>query len=397
MSKNNILVFNCGSSSIKFMVISPTNGRQEVSGIVEALSTGKPSISLTHNGNKILSKQVLLTDDYESAMHEIIGRLRQIDGCIDSIKAVGHRVVHGGESFKDSIIINNGVISKIEECIVLAPLHNPANLQGIKIAKQEFPKLKHVACFDTAFHQTMPQKSYLYPLPYEWYQDYKVRRYGFHGMSHKFVSIEAAKYLKQDIGLSKFISAHLGNGCSAAAILNGSSVDTTMGMTPLEGLMMGTRSGSIDPSIIFYMSEQLKVPHEDIYRVLNKNSGLLGVSELSMDCRVLEEKAAEGHQQSILAIELFCYILAKNIASLAIALGGLDGLIFTGGIGENSDVIRAKTVGYLNLLNLHLDQNKNTTLARGSQANIANEASIPILVIPTNEELMIAKEAEQLI
>lgn len=397
MSKNNILVFNCGSSSIKFMVLSPVTGEKEVYGIVEALSTGSPFISLTHKKNKLLDKEPLSTDDYEYSMHEIIGRLRQIPGCLDNIKAVGHRVVHGAENFNDSILINKKVLEAIEECIELAPLHNPANLQGIKVAQQEFANLKHVACFDTAFHQSMPQKSFIYPLPYEWYKEYKVRRYGFHGMSHKFVSLEAASFLNQDINQSKYITAHLGNGCSAAAILNGHSVDTTMGMTPLEGLMMGTRSGNVDPSIIFYMSEKLEVPPDDVYRMLNNSSGLLGVSELSMDMRVLEENARSGHKQAQIAIELFCYILAKNIASLSVALGALDALIFTGGIGENSDTIRAKTVGYLSILNIRLDAAKNKKLARGSKGNVAMDNSIPVLVIPTNEELMIAKEVEHLI
>ncbi len=397
MSKNNVLVFNCGSSSIKFTVLSSKTGDSEVYGVVEALNTGSPFISLTHKKTKLLNKEMLSVDDYEYSMREIIGRLHQIPGCVESIKAIGHRVVHGGESFNNAIIINNKVLETIKECIELAPLHNPANLQGIKVAQQEFPNLKHIACFDTAFHQSMPPKSYIYPLPYDWYKEYKVRRYGFHGMSHKFVSNEAASFLNQNISHSKYITAHLGNGCSAAAVLNGRSVDTTMGMTPLEGLMMGTRSGNVDPSIIFFMSEKLEVPPHDIHRMLNNSSGLLGVSELSMDMRVLEERAQLGNKQAEFAIELYCYILAKQIASLCIAITSLDALIFTGGIGENSVLIRSKTVDYLGILNLRLDAVKNKNLIKGLKGNIAADNSLPILVIPTNEEFMIAKEVEYLI
>lgn len=393
----NILVFNCGSSSIKFTLVNPKLGESVVSGIIEALNTGKAYMSLKYQGAKLLDNKILLNDDYESAMSEIISQLKQIDGCIDSITGVGHRVVHGGEQFSKSEVITPRVIANIEACQELAPLHNPANLMGIKIAMQEFPKVKHIACFDTAFHQSMPKRAYIYPVPYSWYKEHKVRRYGFHGMSHKYVCMQAASLLGTDLSKSSFISAHLGNGCSAAAVKNGISVDTTMGLTPLEGLMMGTRSGNIDPSLIFYMSEKLEVTPEDVLRILNKNSGLLGVSEQSMDLRILEEKAANGHEQASLAIDLFCYILAKQIAGLIVALDSLDALIFTGGIGENSHIIRNKTLELLKVFNFKLDDNLNNNLSRGAAGNIAVGNSTPILVIPTNEELMIAREAADLI
>lgn len=396
-NKNNILVFNCGSSSVKFTVINPDNGDVALSGIVEALNTGSPYITIKNQDKKILDKHSLDTDDYEYAIEFIIAQINNNPECADSIKAIGHRVVHGGEYFKHSVVIDQGVVAKIELCNDLAPLHNPANLEGIKTAQKEYKQLKNVACFDTAFHQTMPENSYLYPVPYSWYKEHQVRKYGFHGMSHQYVSREAVRFLKLNLDKSKVITAHLGNGCSAAAVLNGKSVDTTMGMTPLEGLMMGTRSGNIDPSIIFYISEKLDISAQDAFRLLNKQSGLLGVSELSMDMRTLEEQAAKGHKQAQIAIDLFCYILAKNIGSLMVALGGLDVLVFTGGIGENSDVIRSNTIKHLTAFNLNLDEKTNQNLARGASGNIADENSVPILVIPTNEELMIAQETIKLI
>lgn len=398
--KNNILVFNCGSSSIKFTIVTlnqDNTDSSDINGIVEGITTGSPYITIKYKNNKILDKQTLAEDNYEYCLKRIIFELSKIDHCTESLTAVGHRVVHGGEYFNSSVIIDKEVISIIESCSELAPLHNPANLMGIKIAQKEFPSLKNIACFDTAFHQTMPNRAYLYPLPYSWYKDHKVRRYGFHGMSHKYVSLKAAEFLNRDITGSNFITAHLGNGCSATAISKGHSIDTTMGFTPLEGLMMGTRSGSIDPGVIFYISEKLNITEKEVYNYLNKKSGLLGVSELSMDCRILEQEAENNNTQAILALEIFCYILAKNIASLAVALGSLDGLIFTGGIGENSSYIRKNTVSLLKILNLNLDDNKNNNLPRGKAGNIAVDHTTPILVIPTNEELMIAQDTVSLL
>lgn len=393
----NILVFNCGSSSIKFTVISPDNGAQEVTGMVESLTTGSPCISLKYKENKLLDKQKLSEDSYDNAIKTIINELNKITGCITGIVAIGHRVVHGGEYFSDSVAITEEVKAKIKACIELAPLHNPANLKGIEIAQQEFSQLLHVACFDTAFHQTMPERAYVYPVPYSWYKEHKVRRYGFHGTSHKYVSAEAAKFLDLDLNNSKLITAHLGNGCSTAAVLNGQSVDTSMGLTPLEGLMMGTRSGNIDSSIIFYIAKKLHISAEEAFNTLNKKSGLLGVSGLSMDLRVLEQEAAHGNKRAQLAVELFCYSLAKNIASQIIPLGGLDALVFTAGIGENSSIIRQKTCDLLRVFNVNLDNAKNCKLTRGSAGNIALDNSVPVLVIPTNEELMIAQKTRDLI
>lgn len=415
MFSKNILVFNCGSSSVKFSVLNLQDESIIANGIIEALTTKQPIATIKYldlNANKIIKladKQKLSQNSYSFAIEFILDKLLELN-ILSNIKAVGHRVVHGGDYFSDSVKINNDVLSKIKKCIDLAPLHNPANIQGIEISKKYFDNLDninhtdyidHVACFDTAFHQTMTDTSFIYPLPYEWYLDYKVRKYGFHGMSHKYISIKAAEFLHKELENTAFISVHLGNGCSGAAILHGSSVDTTMGMTPLEGLMMGTRSGNIDPSIIFYLSNKLSVPAEDIYNMLNNKSGLLGVSGISSDCRAIEDiiynknNNDKLYKRANLAIELFCYILAKYIAMLAVPLGRLDALIFTGGIGENSSLIRQKVINNLSILNLKIDNIKNNNINKinNNMGSIAKANSFAdILVIPTNEELMIAKD-----
>jgi acetate kinase len=288
------------------------------------------------------------------------------------------------------------VIAKLVECIPLGPLHNPPNLVGIRIAQELFPSLPQVGVFDTAFHQTMPAVAYTYPVPHEWMEAHGVRRYGFHGTSHRFVAQHALVLTGLPANDHAIITAHLGNGCSSAAVLNGKSVDTTMGLTPLEGLMMGTRSGSIDPAIIGHVAGALNCEAKHVLDVLNKKSGLLGVSGLSNDMRTVEEAAAKGHERASLALDLFCYVLAKSVASLVVPLGRLDALVFTGGIGENSTTVRAKTVGYLGFLGLVIDPAANAVHGRGQNGRITVGSRPQALVVPTNEELMIAIDTAEI-
>ncbi len=361
-----ILVFNCGSSSIKFSLVDPDSGVSQISGLAERLGTDQATLSITHAENK--QNFTLTPGDYNKAMATIFAELKPF---LADVLAVGHRVVHGGEKFKQAVIINPEVLGAIEDCISLAPLHNPANIEGIKIAKQHLADIPHIACFDTAFHSTMPELAYMYPLPYEWYEEHQVRRYGFHGISYQYVSKKAVGQLQLNPNNHAMIIAHLGNGCSACAVKNGKSVDTTMGLTPLEGLMMGTRSGSIDPGIHQYISKQLQLSIDDVTTKLNKNSGLKGVSGISHDMRDLANKGGRAQ----LAIDLFCYRLAKQIAGLAATLPKLDALVFTAGIGENDKAVRDKTIAQLQALNL----------------------TSTILVIPTNEEWQISQDAMELL
>jgi acetate kinase len=394
-NKSLVLVFNCGSSSIKFALLEPTSGESVFKGLVQKIGLPDADIQWQFDGKK--QTQNLGNTNYTAALQVIVDKIRATDDLFTRIFAVGHRVVHGGEEFKDAANIDNEVLAAIKKCIELAPLHNPANIQGIEAAQKALPGLPQVAVFDTAFHQTMPKEAYIYPIPYELYTEHKIRRYGFHGTSHKYVSQEAARLLKKDIQECYFVTAHLGNGCSAAAIAKGESVDTTMGMTPLEGLVMGTRSGDIDPTIIEYLVNNLGYSLKDAMATLNKKSGMLGISQESSDMRTIEDKVMANDKQATLAFDIFCYRLAKYIAAYAVTLGKLDALIFTGGIGENSPMVRAKTLGMLKMLGFVLDEKSN--LANGKQSNhlISAESSKHLaLVIPTNEELMIARETAAL-
>jgi len=289
------------------------------------------------------------------------------------------------------------VIARIEACIPLGPLHNPPNLLGIRIAQELFPALPQVAVFDTAFHQTMPPRAYLYPLPYEWFERHQVRRYGFHGTSHRFVAQQVVRQLGLPRDDHAIVTAHLGNGCSCAAVRDGRSVDTTMGLTPLEGVMMGTRSGWIDPAVIGHMARALGEPAEGIIDALNRRSGLLGVSGLSNDMRTLEEAAQGGHPRAKLAVELFCYVLAKAIAGLVVPLGGVDALVFTGGIGENSPTVRAAVVAHLGFLGLSVDPAANAVHGRASNGRITYQRRPQAVVVPTNEERMIAMDTAEIV
>ncbi len=390
-----ILVLNCGSSSLKFAVIDTGEGEVLLSGLAERLA-GPEALVSWRRGDAEKERRAIAGGDHAAAMKVVVEVLRE-HGLQDELRGVGHRVVHGGERFKASVVIDESVVAEIEKCVPLAPLHNPANLVGIRAGRAMLGELTEVAVFDTAFHQAMPKHAYLYPVPYELYSEHGVRRYGFHGTSHRFVARRAAKILGKPLEETALITAHLGNGCSAAAVLGGRSIDTTMGLTPLEGLVMGTRSGDVDPALHGFLKDQLGWDVERTTKVLNKESGLLGISGKSNDMRTLEEAAAAGDERAVLAIEVFCYRLAKAIGALAVPLGRIDALVFTGGIGENSAPIRAKVLGHLGVLGFALDPERNDGLARGSQGPVTQDGSSTALVVPTNEEWMIALDTAELV
>jgi len=389
----NVLVLNCGSSSAKFAVIN-TSGQELISGIAQRLGSAHASLDWKINGQK--QTKDLHRADHDLALRAVVELLKE-NKLADDLAGIGHRVVHGGSKFSGSRSLTPEVIEKIKECIPLGPLHNPPNLLGIQISQELFPHLPQVGVFDTAFHQTMPQSAYLYAVPWEWYEQHEIRRYGFHGTSHRFVSEQTIKMLKLDPNDSGVITAHLGNGCSCAAVKNGKSVDTTMGLTPLEGVVMGTRSGSIDPAIIAHMARALDKSAEDITDILNKRSGLLGVSGLSNDMRTLHEAAVAGNERAALAIDMFCYRVAKAIAALAVSTGRVDAIVFTGGIGENATFVRAKVVEGLKFMGLTLDPAANLKHGKETGGRITHETKPQAVVVPTNEELMIALDTSEII
>lgn len=390
---NVVLVINCGSSSVKFALIDPITGETPLKGVAERLGDTNQAgeISIKYADEKT---QALLSDGtHLQALQHIVSELKA-SGWFDKVVAIGHRVVHGGEYFAESVVIDTNVRNKIAECINLAPLHNPANVTGIDAAREAFPHLPQIAVFDTAFHQQMPEKAYLYALPYQLYQQHSIRRYGFHGTSFRYIA-DRAKALLPDY--ERLIIAHLGNGGSVAAVSSGCSLDTTMGLTPLEGIVHGTRSGDIDPAIPGVLASQLNIGIDEVTEMLWKQSGLLGLSELSNDCRTLEQAATDNNLAAQRALDVYTYRLAKHIAAQMVAIGGADALIFTGGIGENSAYVRSQTVKQLGFMGLAVDEANNAATIRGAEANIASANSTPIWVIPTNEELMIARDTQQLI
>jgi acetate kinase len=398
-TEKNILVLNCGSSSLKFAVINSTTAETVISGLAERLGSNKATIAIKYNGEK---QVVELTDNNQhlGAIEYLVSDLHT-KGLSDSLTAVGHRVVHGGEVFTSSVIVTEHVINEIIRTSGLAPLHNPANLVGIQAAQKSFPALPQVVVFDTAFHQTMPKKAFMYAIDNDLYTEKGIRRYGFHGTSHYFVSQEAAKYLQQSPSDTSVITVHLGNGCSICAIENGQSVDTSMGLTPVEGLVMGTRSGDIDPGLIVYLMNQHNYSAKQIDDLLNKQSGLLGLSKMSNDCRTLEEAVfgddKKLNEQAKLALDVFCYRVAKYIASYTVALSHLDAIVFTGGIGENSDYIRSQVINQLSILKIKLSEDKNQKARFGAFGEIqAPDSQFKVLVIPTNEEWVIAQDAARL-
>ncbi|WP_076539985.1 acetate kinase [Shewanella sp. UCD-KL21] len=397
MSEKLVLVLNCGSSSLKFAVIDAVSGDDYISGLAECFGLEDSRIKWKVNGAKNEASLGAFTAHREAVEFIVKDILAGQPELAAQIQAIGHRIVHGGEKYSRSVIITEDVIKGIEDCASLAPLHNPAHLIGIRAAIASFPKLPQVAVFDTAFHQTMPERAYVYALPYKLYREHGIRRYGMHGTSHLFVSREAAKVLNKDVADTNVIVAHLGNGASVTAIKGGKSVDTSMGLTPLEGLVMGTRCGDMDPSIVFHLVNQLGYTLDEVNNLINKQSGLLGISELTNDCRGIEDGYKDGHKGATLALEIFCYRLAKYIASYTVPLGRLDAVIFTGGIGENSDVIREKVLNMLQIFNFQVNAEKNTAARFGNEGVITEEGSTVAMVIPTNEEWVIAEDAIKLI
>jgi acetate kinase len=387
-SRNAVLVINSGSSSLKFSLIDAVSEEVLVHGLAEALGGHVAVLHIFFPGHV---EETLAIPGADHAV-AIAAAMERIDK--SRIGVVGHRIVHGGEAFSHSARINEEILTVIRECVPLAPLHNPAHLVGIEAARSYFPSLPHVAVFDTAFHQTMPEQAFLYAIPYEYYEQFKIRRYGFHGTSHRFVAGEAARLLGKDLADTQLIAAHLGNGCSACAVKGGLSVDTTMGFTPLEGLVMGTRCGDIDANALGFLSTALGKPLADITAILNRESGLLGLSGLSNDMRTLVAAAAGGHVRARIAIEVFCYRLAKGMLGLAAGLDRIDAVVFTGGIGEHSAVVREKTLSHLKILGPVLASDLNENHGCDSSGRItAADSRLLALVVPTNEELVIAREA----
>lgn len=395
----NVLVINCGSSSLKFQLINSDSEQVLAKGLCERIGIDGSLTYQPAGGEKVKSEKAMPT--HTEAIQFVIDALTDektgVVKSLDEIGAVGHRVVHGGEKFANSVIITDEVKATIEECNDLAPLHNPANLIGINACQKLMPGTPMVAVFDTAFHQTMPEKAYLYGLPYEYYEKYAVRRYGFHGTSHSFVSKHAAEFMGLDLKASKIIVAHLGNGASISAVLNGECVDTSMGLTPLEGLVMGTRSGDMDPAIMEYIAKKENLDIAGVMNVLNKKSGVLGVSNnLSSDFRDLEEGMNSGNKYAKAAMEVFCYRVAKYIGSYVAAMNGVDAIAFTAGIGENSGTVRKMVLDYLGYLGIVVDEEANK--GRGEDILISTaDSKVKVAVIPTNEELAIARETVALV
>ena len=396
----NVLVINCGSSSLKFQLINAETEKVLAKGLCERIGIDGRLTYQPAGGEK--EKSDLAMPTHTEAIQFVIDALTNektgVVKSLDEIGAVGHRLVHGGEKFASSVVITDEVKEAVEECNDLAPLHNPANLIGVAACEKLMPGTPMVAVFDTAFHQTMPEKAYMYGLPYEYYEKYKVRRYGFHGTSHSFVSKRAAEVMGKSYDEVKTIVCHLGNGSSVSAVLNGKCVDTSMGLTPLEGLVMGTRSGDIDPAIMEFIAKKENLDIEGVMEVLNKKSGVFGISGgLSSDFRDLTDAMNAGDKKAKIAMDVFSYRVAKYIGSYAAAMNGVDDIVFTAGIGENDDYVRQEVCKYLGYLGVDFDFEVNTGL-RGKEAELTKEGSkVKVFVIPTNEELAIARETLALV
>lgn len=393
-----ILVINCGSSSLKYQLIDMDTENVMAKGLVERI--GMEGSVLTHRvegRDKVVIEEKM--PDHRAAVKLVLDALvnkeHGVISDMSEISAVGHRVVHGGEKYSSSVLITPDVMKALEECAEIAPLHNPPNIIGINACKALMSDVPMVAVFDTAFHQTMPDYAYMYAIPYEFYEKYKIRRYGFHGTSHKYVSKVAADLLGKPYKDLKIITCHLGNGASVTAVKNGKSVDTSMGYTPLEGLVMGTRSGDLDPAIVTYLVTKAGYTAEEVNNILNKKSGFLGLSGVSSDSRDLEEAANSGNKRAQLALNAFYYRIKKYIGAYAAAMGGVDAIVFTAGIGENSSLAREKVCEGLEFLGIKIDKKKNNV--RGKAVDIsANDSKVKIFLIPTNEELAIARETKEI-
>lgn len=395
-----VLVFNCGSSSIKYKLIDMEKKEMLAQGGIEKIGMEDSFLKLVtpEDKNVVIEKSI---PDHQTGVDFILEVLTSPEnGCLKSLKeidAVGHRVVHGGEKFNASIRIDQAVIDGIRDCIDLAPLHNPANLVGIEAVEKSLPGIPQVAVFDTAFHQTMPPKAYMYGLPYEYYEKYAIRRYGFHGTSHRYVSKKACEILGVNYEDQKIITAHIGNGASIAAIKNGISIDTSMGMTPVDGLLMGTRTGEIDGGVLTFLAEKEHLSAFKLSEIMNKKSGVLGISGLSSDMREIEEAVFAGHPRAKLAIDMYNYRIKKFVGSYAAALGGLDILVFTGGVGENQWATRAAVCKNMEFMGLKFDFEKNEGL-RGKQVVLSTpDSKVVVIVVPTDEEMMIAIDTEMIL
>ncbi|MGB9813458.1 MAG: acetate/propionate family kinase [Thermovenabulum sp.] len=394
-----VLVINCGSSSLKYQLFNMEDESVMAKGLVERIGlegsmlkhqpAGKDKVEITA---EIPNHKVAIKVMLDALLHKDYGVIEDIR----EISAVGHRVVHGGEKFSGSVLIDDKVMEVLKECISLAPLHNPPNIYGIEAVKELLPDVPMVGVFDTAFHQTMPEYAYIYGIPYELYQKYGVRRYGFHGTSHRYVSLRAAQFLGKPIESLRLVTLHLGNGSSISAVKYGKSVENSMGFTPLEGIPMGTRCGNLDPYIPIFIMEKEGVGLDKINDYLNKKCGVLGISGVSSDFRDIEQAAAEGNKRAKLALEVFTYQAKKYIGAYAAAMNGLDAVVFTGGIGENSILVRKMICENMDFFGIKIDENKNNV--RGKEADISTEdAKVRVLIIPTNEELMIARDTVALI
>lgn len=394
-----VLVINCGSSSLKYQVLDMVNESLLCKGLVERIGMEGSVIGHEKIGEDKIKTEVPMKD-HKDAIEQVLTAIQDpahgVVKSLDEIGAVGHRVVHAGEKYASSVLITDEVIKALEECVALAPLHNPPNLYGIEACKQLMPKTPMVGVFDTAFHQTMPAESYIYALPYEYYTKYGVRRYGFHGTSHKYVSHKAAEMLDVNINDLKLITCHLGNGASVSAIKRGVCIDTSMGFTPLEGLVMGTRSGDIDPAIVSFIAEKEGISLEEASDILNKKSGVLGISGVSSDFRDLEEAVSEGNERAMLALKVFAHKVRFYIGAYIAEMNGCDAIIFTAGVGENDVNMREYICTELGNLGIKLDPVKNKV--RGKERIISKDDSrVKILLVPTNEELMIAKDTYQIV
>lgn len=394
----NVFVVNCGSSSLKYQLIQSESEEVIAKGLCERIGIDG---RLTHKpaGKEEVVKDVKMPDHKSAVsfvLEELIDEKNGVIKELSEIDAVGHRIVHGGEKFAQSVVITDEVVAAIEECNELAPLHNPANLIGISACKALMPNVPMVAVFDTAFHQTMPKKAYLYGLPYEYYENYKIRKYGFHGTSHSFVSKRLLQIIGKEQEESKVIICHLGNGSSVTAVHNGKSVDTSMGFTPLDGLIMGTRSGSIDPAVVQYMAAKTNCSVDEVMNVLNKESGVWGISGVSSDFRDLDAASMEGNERATVALDMFAYRVAQCIGSYVAAMNGVDAIAFTAGIGENNYKVRASICKYLGYLGVTIDETANQT--RGQEICLSTaDSKVAVYVIPTNEELAIARETVALV
>ena len=395
----NVLVVNCGSSSLKFQLINSETEEVAAKGLCERIGIDGRLVYQPTNGEKEVTEAPMPThtEAIKMVLDALVNEKTGVLKSLDDVEAIGHRVLHGGAKISDSCIINDEVISVIEECCDLGPLHNPANLMGIRACMELMPGKPNVAVFDTAFHQTMPEKAYMYAIPKKYYDEYKVRKYGFHGTSHRFVSKETIKFLGLDPENSKVIVAHLGNGSSISAVVNGKCVDTSMGLTPLQGLVMGTRSGDLDPAVLEFICAKENIDVKEMVRILNKESGLLGLSNgLSSDFRDLNEAAEGGNEDAKRAVDCLCYSIIKYIGSYVAAMNGVDAIAFTGGIGENAIPVRETVVKSLGYLGIKLDEEANQTRGENKVISTA-DSKVKVAIVPTNEELAICQEAAELV